>query len=53
MEIDGDEPEVKRLNLHRDGPNQMTMIADKVELKQKLGSRYSPSRVQDRLGRDM
>ena len=50
MEIDDGEPTVKRLNLLSDKPEQMTMVADRLELQEKLGQRYTNNSVKERLG---
>jgi len=50
MEVDDDEPQVKRLNVHDNRANQMSMVADKVEIRQRLGARYNDETVHNRLG---
>lgn len=51
MEVDDeeDEPVVKRLNVDHT-EERMTMVADKVEVQQRLGDRYDGDTVHDRLG---
>ena len=53
MEIDEDEePIVKRLNVDSHERISMTMVADKVEVQQRLGDRYAADTVHDRLGKN-
>lgn len=58
MEVDeDDEPVVKRMNLNDAGhKNSMSMIADRVEVGQRLGKRYEDHNdgvtVYDRLGNE-
>ena len=55
MEVDEheDEPVVKRMNLNMNENNSRTMVADRVEVAKRLGSRYDDAHettVHDRLG---
>lgn len=55
MEVDEDEPVVKRMNLNVDDQGTMSMVADRVEVVKRLGKRYEHQdddgiTVYDRLG---